>query len=80
MLKDESEKVVMLIGALRKSKELRTKREVECICQYMRQIESFKRFTTRDLLQLIEQSSMTKVPKGTMREVDFSHFFILIKG
>ena len=40
-LKDESEKLINLVLALRKPIEERTKRETESICTYLRIIEAF---------------------------------------
>jgi CRP-like cAMP-binding protein len=53
---------------------------MEAICSYLRRIEAFKRFATDELLSLIDHLQLQKTKKGTMREFDFKHMAILLKG
>lgn len=53
---------------------------MEAICSYLRRIEAFKRFATDELLSLIDNLQLQKTKKGTMREFDFKHMAILLKG
>lgn len=50
------------------------------ICKYLREIESFKRFCTEALLQIIDLIQINKVNKGSMFEFDFANYVILLKG
>jgi chromosomal replication initiation ATPase DnaA len=68
------------VYAIKKAKEDRSKKEIEVICSYLRRIEAFKRFATDELLSLIDSLQFQKVKKGTMREFDFKHMVILLKG
>lgn len=79
-LKDESEKLCQLVYAIKKAKEDRSKKEIEVICSYLRRIEAFKRFSTDELISLIDSLQFQKVKKGTMREFDFKHMVVLLKG
>jgi hypothetical protein len=63
-IKNETEEKQEVIKALKKRSKNRSNREIETICDYLRKIESFQRFCSEALIELINQMTLEKIPKG----------------